>query len=305
MRVLPKEPDLPRKTVALALEAAIEVEEPELMAEMLLRHAEKVERTETPLQALRLGGLERAIGLARQEMERDYKAGTLWFLLLSWSCRGEGDKEGAERCLREIVRWWQGKSLERLAGWQGGMAAFLLSRLAESEEATTVALMVLGNNEDRRKVAEAWAEAGRFEEAMEVAEKIRDEWRRSGALREIAEGTAKAGMKERARKVFRWAWKDANEAADFDRLWKVAETAARVGISDLAVEFSKSIAGERAEHLPEVLNALVERQDKGAFLSLLPLCGWAMVTAIRACRCLIRLYPDHAPAIVEKVRQMV
>jgi hypothetical protein len=52
--------------------------------------------------------------------------------------------------------------------------------------------------------------------------------------------------------------------------------------------------------LPKVLDALVWRQDKGAFLQLLPLCGWAMATAVHACRCLIRLYPDHAQSIAQK-----
>ncbi|MFA0752002.1 MAG: hypothetical protein SLRJCFUN_002405 [Candidatus Fervidibacter sp.] len=30
------------------------------------------------------------------------------------------------------------------------------------------------------------------------------------------------------------------------------------------------------------------------------MCGWAMVTAVHACLCLIRLYPDHAQSIAQK-----
>jgi len=54
-----------------------------------------------------------------------------------------------------------------------------------------------------------------------------------------------------------------------------------------------------------VLGSLVEVGAKGAFLRLLPLCGWMMVTALAACACLIRLYPDHAKPIADIVLQSV
>jgi len=167
-----------------------------------------------------------------------------------------------------------------------------------------------------REIAVAMAKAGMmkeargvFEEALKVAERIEDEEERSEALREISEAMAKAGMMEGAREVFWKAWEAAQKAVDLDRLWEVSQSAARSGLFDLAVDFSKNIAGERTEKLPKVLEELVARKGEGgakeAVLSLLPLCGWAMATAIHGCCCLIRLYPDHAQSIAEKVRQMV
>ncbi|MEN3001496.1 MAG: ATP-binding protein, partial [Armatimonadota bacterium] len=99
--VLPAEADLPLRTLQTVLQAAIEQENPPVMAELLLRHAALTLQAETPLDALQQGSLERAIGLAKQIMERDYQIGTLWLLLLAWSCHRRGDSDGAERCLEE------------------------------------------------------------------------------------------------------------------------------------------------------------------------------------------------------------
>ncbi|MDW8028036.1 MAG: hypothetical protein RMK94_06560 [Armatimonadota bacterium] len=68
---------------------------------------------------------------------------------------------------------------------------------------------------------------------------------------------------------------------------------------------AKQIAGEREEGLPKVLWALTEAGAKDEFKLLLPLCGWAMATALVACMCLIRLYPSHALSITETVQATI
>jgi len=96
----------------------------------------------------------------------------------------------------------------------------------------------------------------------------------------------------------------ARQSADLGRMWEVAQAAAESGFSDLAVSFAQSIPGKR-ERLRGVLDSLVEVGAKQAFLRLLPLCGWTMVTALHACHCLIRFYPNHAKAIADIVLQLV
>jgi hypothetical protein len=98
--------------------------------------------------------------------------------------------------------------------------------------------------------------------------------------------------------------KAARQSADLGRMWEVTQAAAQSGFSDLAVSFAQSIAGER-RWLKDVLDSLVKFGAKDAFLRLLPLCGWMTVTALHACYCLIRLYPDHAKPIADIVLQSV
>jgi tetratricopeptide (TPR) repeat protein len=277
-RVLPNEPDLPRKTVALALDAAIELENPELMAEMLLRHAGKVERIETPMQALRQESLERAIRLAVQKMERDYRIGTLWLLLLSWSCRQKGDVEGSEKCLQEITQWWQGKSLGRLSYWQSEMAVSLLSGL-EGEKAAEVALTVLGDK-GLRELAGKWAKAGRIEEALKVAERIVYARERSWALKEIAKAMAEAGMTEEARRVFEEALKVAEWIGDAEvrskALREIAEAMAKVGRFEETLKVAEGI--EDARWRSEALSLIAEAMtEAGRFEEALEVAEWIEV----------------------------
>jgi hypothetical protein len=125
-----------------------------------------------------------------------------------------------------------------------------------------------------REIAGEMAKAGMtdwakevFDQALKVAEGIEDAWRRAGALREIAEEMAKAGEVEGA-----------------------------VGIVERET-------GVRTEGLPSVLSVLAGRasegdgKSKGGFLRLLPLCGWSLEFAYKACRWLIWLYPERGAEI--------
>lgn len=231
--VLPNEPELPLLTIQLALDAAIKSEKPETMTEMVLRHALRFETAETPLQAQRRGESERAIGLAKQWLERDYKQGTLWLLLLAWSWKREGKRELAKRCLDEISQWCRGKSSEALGwgDWRSKMASFLLgelvSELVEVEGWKEMSLQLLWDY-DLSGLAVQLAQEGKFDEALQIAKEIREvPWERSWALREIAKVMAKEGLFEEAIKVAR----EIEEAAECsETLREIAEAMAKAGM---------------------------------------------------------------------------
>ncbi|MEQ8758002.1 MAG: hypothetical protein RID09_31400 [Coleofasciculus sp. G1-WW12-02] len=63
---LPEQPDLPLKTVQIALSGAAETDNAGGMAEFLLVHAERVMQVaqESPLDILRLGSIDGALALA-------------------------------------------------------------------------------------------------------------------------------------------------------------------------------------------------------------------------------------------------
>jgi hypothetical protein len=152
---LPKEPNLPLKTVQLALDAAIQLEGAPMMARLLIEHAKRAQSEETPLQAWRKGHRDRALELATDFVfKRDHKLGTLWSLFLAWVAESEGERDWAKRFLDEVRKRWEGGKLEKLRDWdwEGKMAAFLLGEMWQVEGAIEVAGLVL-DNESKRKLA--------------------------------------------------------------------------------------------------------------------------------------------------------
>jgi tetratricopeptide (TPR) repeat protein len=200
---LPDEPNLPLKTVQLALDAAIQLEDAPMMARLLIEHAKRAQSEETPLQAWRKGHRERALRMATEIVfERDHKLGTLWSLLLAWVAESEGERDWAKRFLDEIrKRWEKAKAkLTKLEYWQGEMAAFLLGEIEQLERAIEVAGLVL-DDKSKEELATGWASKRLFDQALKVAEGIEDAEKRARALSAIAVETAKVGMFEQALKV--------------------------------------------------------------------------------------------------------
>jgi hypothetical protein len=343
---LPDELNLPLKTVQLALDAAIQLEDAPMMARLLIEHAKRAQsEAETPLQAWRKGHRERALELATDIVfKRDHKLGTLWSLLLAWVAESEGKSEEerswAKGFLDEIRKRWEGGKLAKLRDWdwEGKMAAFLLGELGQLEGAIEVAGLVL-DDESKRKLATGWASKRLFDQALKVAEGIERAWQRARALREIAEGMAKAGVQDEA------LWRDALKVAEgieeagwrARALREIAGEMAKAGMLDQALkaaegiewaewraEALREIAGEmakagevegavsiveremavRTEGLPSILKALAERAKQGdekskkeGFLKLLPLCGWSLELAYKACGWLAWLYPERGEEI--------
>jgi putative ubiquitin-RnfH superfamily antitoxin RatB of RatAB toxin-antitoxin module/DNA polymerase III delta prime subunit len=200
---LPDEPNLPLKTVQLALDAAIQLEDAPMMARLLIEHAKRAQSEETPLQAWRKGYQKGALRTATENIfERDHKLGTLWSLLLAWVAESEGEREWAKRFLDEIrKRWEKAKAkLTKLEYWQGEMAAFLLGEIEQLEGAIEVAGLVL-DDKSKEELATGWASKRLFDQALKVAEGIEDAEKRARALSAIAVETAKVGMFEQALKV--------------------------------------------------------------------------------------------------------
>ncbi|GBC91616.1 HTH-type transcriptional regulator MalT [bacterium HR15] len=189
---LPAEPDLPLRTLQTALDAAIAQEHAPIIAEMMLRHAHRAAQAETPLDALRQGNMERAIGLAKQALERDYTSGTLWLLLLAWNRHHAGDASGAERCLTEITQWWKGRTLEKLRDGQEEATAFMLTPLSHLPSASKVAVQTL-SDERLESFALRWAQIGEFVQALAIAQQIERAGSRSWALVKIAQAMAQIG----------------------------------------------------------------------------------------------------------------
>jgi hypothetical protein len=140
------------KTVQLALDAAIQLEDAPMMARLLIEHAKRAQSEETPLQAWRKGHRDRALELATDIVfKRDHKLGTLWSLLLAWVAESEGERDWAKRFLDEVRKRWEGAKLDEVARyWQGKMAAFLLGELGQVEGAIEVAGLVLDDESKRR-----------------------------------------------------------------------------------------------------------------------------------------------------------
>jgi hypothetical protein len=262
---LPKEPNLPLKTVQLALDAAIQLEGAPMMARLLIEHAKRAQE-ETPLQAWRREHQERALKMVTDIVfQRNHRLGTLWSLLLAWVAESEGERDWAKRFLDEVRKRWEGGKLEKLRDWdwEGKMAAFLLGELGQVEGAIEVAGLVLGNV-SKRELAASWASKELFDRALKVAEGIENAWERARALREIAEGMWKAGMFDQALKVAEGI-EDARE-----RAWALREIAvgmAKAGMEDWAKEvFEQALkvaegiedAWRRAEALAAIAKEMAE-----------------------------------------------
>jgi tetratricopeptide (TPR) repeat protein len=243
---LPDEPNLPLKTVQLALDAAIQLEDALTMARLLIEHAKRAQsEAETPLQAWRKGHRERALELATDFVfKRDHKLGTLWSLLLAWVAESEGERDWSKRFLDEVRKRWEGAKLEKLRDldWEGKMAAFLLGELGqrEVEGAIEVAGLVL-DDKSKEELATGWASKRLFDQALKVAEGIERAGRRSGALSEIAGEMAKAGMEDWAKEIFDRALK---VAEGIEKAWERAEA-----LIAIAGEMAKAGMVERMEEV--------------------------------------------------------
>jgi len=253
---LPDEPNLPLKTVQLALKAAIQLEDAPMMAKLLIEHAKRAQsEEETPLQAWRKGHRERALRMATEIVfQRDHKLGTLWGLLLAWVAESEGEREWAKRFLDEVRKRWEREKLTELGDWQKEMAVFLLGEVWQVEGAVEVAGLVL-DDDGKGKLATSWASKELFDQALKVAEGIEGKPAQAWALGAIAKEMVKAGMVERAKEVFDQALKVAKgvEGAWWraEALREIAGEMAKARMFDQALQMAEEIeiAGWWAEAL--------------------------------------------------------
>jgi tetratricopeptide (TPR) repeat protein len=254
---LPNEPNLPLKTVQLALDVAIKLEDAPMMARLLIEHAKRVQsEEETPLQAWRRGYRERALRMATEIIfERDHKLGTLWGLLLAWVAESEGEREWAKRFLDEVLKRWEGAKLTELKDWQGEMASFLLGELEQLEKTAKLAGIVL-DDESKKKLTLSWTSKELFDQALKVAERIDRGYDRAEVLEAIAEGMTKAGMFDQALNVAERIDRGYDRA---EVLEAIAEGMAKAGMFDQALNVANGIklANVRAEALRKIAEEMV------------------------------------------------
>jgi hypothetical protein len=216
---VPNDPDLPRQTAALALQAAIETEDAPMMAEMLLLHARRVETVESPLDALRAGNPQRALKLAERILrEQDYQIGTLWLLLLAWaSSMGENGAEFAVQCLNRIRDWWHANRPQPLSDdW----APVVVKVLLQLQCAQAAEMAIILQDEAKADLVRGLLESGlcpldeRVEQALAAAERIEDAYWRSRAYGAVALALAQAGQPKQAQEAFQQALAAAERIED-------------------------------------------------------------------------------------------
>jgi tetratricopeptide (TPR) repeat protein len=264
---VPNDPDLPRQTAALALQAAIETEDAPMMAEMLLLHAQRVETLENPLEALRAGNPQRALKLAERILrEQDYQIGTLWLLLLAWeSSNRENGSEFVKQCLTLIRDWWIANRPKPLSDdW----APVVVKVLLQFPCAHAAELAVILHDGAKVDLVRGLLELGlcppqeRVELAFQVAGQIENAYERSETYGAVAEALAQVGDVVRSQSVFTEAMKAAGQIAN--AFWRsrayceLAIALAQVGQVEQAVQIARQIEDtrERSEACWETALAL-------------------------------------------------
>jgi hypothetical protein len=184
---LPDEPNLPLKTVQMALRGKSETDDAGGMAEFLLVHARRLMQTatqESPLDALREGSLEKAWKLAEQfEIERCI----LWYLLLAWVLATDATGDNGIKQSGETLERLQKKELLRLGNWQDDYAVRLLTYIWAATEGTFTELSKRILDEyDLAILCQNLAKGGNFAAALTTAQQIDDSYNRAKALIEIA-----------------------------------------------------------------------------------------------------------------------
>ncbi|MGD8858018.1 MAG: AAA family ATPase, partial [Chloroflexota bacterium] len=190
---LPAEPDLPLRTVRLALEEAGRSRQPAMMARLLLEHARRVRQVRrlSPLEAQRLlpgqAGLDRAWQLAEAH---EYSRRVLWFLLLATE-QADGGREGeAAATLARLAR----RPLSFLDHLWSEPAAWLLLDLLDSQSSGTMpVLKAVAADDQKSEIVRTLTVGGRWSEAREVALSIGDPEDRTQALLTVAEARLRAG----------------------------------------------------------------------------------------------------------------
>jgi hypothetical protein len=316
VRELPAEPEAPLRTLMAALRGAIAHGDGAQMAEFCLGHALRVRDIlrESPLEALRGGSLERALGLV--ELMEPHRR-VLALLLLLWELQ---DNEKVEQIEMVRTRLVQGET-PQLAGWMGEYARQILGYVVTKQEGLAEwCPRILGDDDGRsasadslRQIATRQAQAGdlpaarcSLATALTTAQAIADGRSRAMALGAIAEGQAKAGDLPAARQSFAAALTTTQAIADEwfrpRALRAIAECQAKAadfaGIFDTVV----LLRTDRDQHLPDIAGMLVDAAQRDsrareAVLSLLTECAPYLDAAITMSGHLAVLFPASATAI--------
>ncbi len=188
------EPTVTLRTIQMALVAAIRSDDAASMVEFSILHArQKLGTTEeTPLQALRMGNLQRAWQLA-DLLEIEYCS--LWYLLLAWALKEKRLNNQAIQTLERLSL----KELTSLSGWQGLCAFCLLLKLhdIQSDVISELVKSLLGDLQSSTNTKYLSTPA-LFGKAVKLARIAHEESWQASALHSIVVAHIKEGKLEEA-----------------------------------------------------------------------------------------------------------
>ncbi|WP_148114271.1 tetratricopeptide repeat protein, partial [Trichormus variabilis] len=247
---LPDEPDLPLKTIHIALLSAAKEDKAGEMAEFLLLHAQQLIDTksiESPLDALQTGSLTRALALADMY---EIDSCILWYLLIVWDLK---EKNREEEARKTLVKLQNKNNLHHLSDWAGEYAAYLLIYSCEISE---VAFCVLQNQildyRSQLTLCKNLIERGYLKTALNVAQSIDIKLDQKIALGEVAIGFAKIGDITTALNII-------DDFQNQREVWlgKIAIGISLVGEFDKSLEIAQQLdTVERSKTLGVIANIL-------------------------------------------------
>lgn len=237
---LVNQPDVPLRTVRAALEAAVGRDDAAGMAEFSLRHARLLKEItrESPLQALRTGNPERALGLADLvEPER----GAVWHLLIAWELQEAGRQSEAVAALQRLVP----RELPKLSFDTMWYGVSLLMRIMPLDQELFFRLQdKLLDGSAKGHLCYRLAQAGFIEHVVRIIPGIGDPMWQARAMVDVARARFKAGQEREARSVLAGALevygRIANEAMRWSELERLVEEQAEEG------DFEGALAAARA-----------------------------------------------------------
>jgi hypothetical protein len=191
---LPDQPDLPLKTIQIALLGAGEEDKAGEMAEFLLIHAQQLIETisqDSPLDAMRKGSLNRALDIADlYEIERCI----LWYLLLVWELKDTGKLADARATLERL----QQKELPPFeiqgdADWQCDFAAYFLAHDFEISDSVCEVLGQKLNDRYQRFLSIYLSDFNNFTPAINTLLKTKSDIQQIAHLTAIAKAQSERG----------------------------------------------------------------------------------------------------------------
>jgi len=263
VRALPDNPQAPLRTLRRALEGAIVQEDAGFMATFMLAHAHRVDALthESPLEELRLHGLERAWELANAFEVEEW---TCWVLMLAWECADTGREQNLQRIQERL----QERPIQRLSNQVAEEIAQGWARQTSAGEPVFAAIVI-------RLLSDAWLaeiipvmlELHSLHQAREVAQGIADPQAQAQALGEIAGVQARGGDMDGAHRSLADALEVARRIADpqvqAQALGEIAVAQARGGDMDGALVTARRIVEPwaQARALGDIVVALAESED--------------------------------------------
>lgn len=188
-------PDLPLRTAQTALLGAAENDDAGAMAEFLLSCSRRLLEVtqESPLDALRAGQLERAWVLADLH---DIELCVLWHLLLTWELKDEGEVDKARATLERLQR----REIPSLSRHE--VAFYLFRQVFDHRGDDPFSLLHAQYLDHRGRwyLCGELTKAGNLAGVLEVAEMLQREDKES-ALINIAEAYARAGRFQEASNI--------------------------------------------------------------------------------------------------------